>query len=94
MAVKTKFHIGDRVLVTGVQDGLTEAVGKEGTVMWTFPSPNDRNDMVVVQFEQRFSDRLHSGSIGDDTRRCWQIIDDKLTIAPFPISVDDIDALL
>lgn len=94
MAVKTKFHIGDRVLVTGVQDSLYEAVGKEGTVKLVYPAPERCYDTVVVQFDERFSDRLHSGGVQDSTNRCWNCADDVLALALSPVSVDDIDALL
>ena len=94
MAVKTKFHVGDRVLVTGVQDSLYEAVGKEGTVKRAYPAPARYADTVVVQFDERFSVRLHSGGVNDLTNRCWNCADDILTLALSPVSVDDIDALL
>lgn len=94
MAVKSKFHKGDRVLVTGVHDSLYEAVGKEGTVKSVRRSSGIYYDTVVVQFDERFSDRLHSGGVGDLTNRCWNYADDKLTLALSPISVDDVDSLL
>ena len=94
MAVKTKFHIGDRVLVTGVQDRLTEAIGKEGTVEWVCPDYEGRPDTVVVHFDDRFSDRLHSGGFCDTDHCCWNIADDKLALAPPLLNADAIDDLL
>ena len=78
--MKTQFHIGDKCLVTGVQDGLREAVGRIGTVVGTF------GNTTTIQFDERFSDELHSGNIGDRSRRCWNFSNSKIELAP-PVSV-------
>lgn len=94
MAMKTKFYVGDRVRVVDVQDALYESVGKEGTVVRVYHQENGMPDNVVVRFDERFSDRLHSGRIGDTTRCCWNILDDKLTFVLSPISFEDVADLL
>ena len=88
-----KFNIGDEVEVVGVQSGLFEAVGMVGTVV------NVPGRIVVVQFPERFSHRLHSGSrfgdgFSDPTCRCWNF--ERRYIRPV-ISIDftpDIGSLL
>lgn len=86
--MKTQFHVGDRCLVTGVQDSLKEAVGQIGTVVSTFV------DMTTVQFDERFSDRLHSGNIGDQSRRCWNFRNSKIEPAPISVPAEAVTSLL
>ena len=88
-----EFNVGDEVEVVGVQSGLFEAVGMVGTVV------NIHGRLVVVQFPERFSHRLHTGSrcgdgFSDPTCRCWNF--ERRYIRPV-ISIDftpDIGSLL
>lgn len=88
-----EFKVGDEVEVVGVQSGLFEAVGMVGTVVSVL------GRVVVVQFPERFSHRLHTGSsfcdgFSDPTCRCWNFA--RRYIRPV-ISIDftpDIGSLL
>lgn len=87
------FCVGDRVRITGIQSGLSQAVGREGTVVFV-PSRN----YVIVQFDERFSPRLHSGNYirySDPERRCWQYEISKIKLVSLDLpSPEDIAALL
>lgn len=87
------FHVGDRVLVVGVEDGLTEAVGREGAIV-----DCRSGRFYVVRFDERFTSRLHSvnwSTYVDPEKRCWIYCSKNLQLASldFP-SPEDIDALL
>lgn len=86
--MKAQFHVGDRCVVTGVQDDLKEAVGRIGTVVSTFV------DMTTVQFDERFSHRLHSGNLGDQSRRCWNFRNSKIEPAPILVPSEAVTSLL
>lgn len=61
--------VGDRVIITGVEDGLKSAVGKIGTVRRVGRGRN----RTLIQFDEQFSPKLHEG-FGDDpdhTLCCW-----------------------
>lgn len=87
------FCVGDRVLITGIQSSLSQAVGREGTVVFVLNC-----DYVIVQFDERFSSRLHDGNDFDYTdseRRCWQYEINKIELVPFDLpSLEDIRTLL
>ena len=61
--------VGDRVIITGVEDGLKSAVGKVGTVRRVGRGRN----RTLIQFDEKFSPKLYGG-FGDDpdpTLCCW-----------------------
>lgn len=86
--MKTQFHVGDRCLVTGVQDDLGEAVGRIGTVVRTFV------DTTTLQFDERFSNRLHDGGIRDQSLRCWNFRNFKIEPAPISVPAEAVTSLL
>ena len=49
--------VGDRVIITGVEDGLKSAVGKVGTVRRVGRGGN----RTLIQFDEKFSPKLHGG---------------------------------
>lgn len=87
--MKTQFQVGDRCLVVGVQNGLREAVGRVGTVVRVY------RDQTTLQFDERFSYRLHSSNGFDSTSRCWHFTNDKIEPAPLALlSAEAVSSLL
>lgn len=61
--------VGDRVIITGVEDGLKSAVGRVGTVRRVGRGRN----RTLIQFDEKFSPKLHGGYSNDQdpTLCCW-----------------------
>lgn len=83
-----KFKVGEWCEVVGVQDGLVEGVGQVGEVVRVY------GNVVTLRFPDRFSDKLHSGSIDDIKLRCWSFEEKKLMPAVFEDFSVDVNSLL
>lgn len=61
--------VGDRVIITGVEDGLKSAVGRVGTVRRVGMGKN----RTLIQFDEKFSPKLHGGRNDNPgpTLCCW-----------------------
>lgn len=90
---KRKLRVGDRVVIVHVRDGLKEAVDREGTVAAVTPW-----NVIVVRFDERFSDKLHDGNFSDykdREERCWQYAPQDLMLVNYTLpSFKDIARLL
>lgn len=81
--MKRLYFIGDLVEITGIQDSL-DAIGRFATVVKVGQS----SECVTVQFDDRFSIRLHEGgTVRDTSRRCWVYEIEKLRPA-MPIDLN------
>lgn len=65
--MKGKFKVGDRVIVNGKYDGL-EIDNQRGRVLYAEPKSE-----ILIEFDELFSNRLHSGCGKGKEGFCWWI---------------------